>query len=135
MNHTDDNDLQIENQINNALDSSIDDLHPDIRRKLNQARMRALQTKQSNSLFSSPILKTVGAVSLVALVVLMTLDTNQNEISSTNNIVELEKQLQSIEDAVPQKNILNAFELEEIELLEQLEFALWMAEENQLASL
>jgi len=128
---------QFENRINNVLDSSVEDLHPDIRRKLNKARIKALQAKPINPFFKSTILKTAGALSLVTLIALVTLDNNQDELSSSDEIVDAKDNLDKIEldelalDALD----LKALELEDQELLEQLEFALWMAEENQIASL
>ncbi|MFT6733122.1 MAG: hypothetical protein ACJAS9_001307 [Polaribacter sp.] len=123
MSQIEDNNSQTEKRVIDALDSSIDDLHPDIRRKLNQARTKALQTKPSNSFFSRPILKVAGVVSFITLIALVSVDINKNELSSSaNNIVEIETDF-------------NKFQLEEIELLEQLEFALWMTEENEIASL
>ncbi len=100
-----------EEQVNRALDESIENLSPDVRRKLNQIRMQALQPKRA----LSPIWKWSGAVSFVLM-------------------ITIAFQFKTIEQA----ETLTPFsaELEEdLEMLEDLEFIYWLAEENEIASL
>lgn len=101
----------IEEQINRALDNSIEALSPEVRRRLNQARISATEKK-----FSSPIYwKTASAFSLVfALAVGWQLLETPMPIDDT-----------------PFADVLQ----EDLEMLDDLEFVYWMAEEQQSAAL
>jgi hypothetical protein len=118
MNHLEDDNSQIENRVNNALDSSIDDLHPDIRRKLNQARIKALQSQTAMPFFKKSTWKMAGAISFVLTLTFITMTGNQ-DIEQTKNTIVFEDSLTN----------------EDISLLDNLEFALWIAEEVEIASL
>lgn len=97
---------ELELRANSALESSIENLDPKVRRKLNQARVNALQSKPSRL----PMFKLVGAVSFVlALGFVSLFNTEQETINST-----------------PYAEVLE----EDLEMLEDLEFVYWMAEQE-----
>ena len=128
MKQLEDNDSLVEDRVVSVLDSSIEDLHPDIKRKLNQARIKALQSRTTMPFFKKPVWKIAGAVSFVITL----------SIISINNIQELGEIDTSIaEKTIVEKPMIFTDSLtdEEIILLENLEFALWMTEEDEIASL
>lgn len=96
--------------INEALDSSVESLNPEIRRKLNQARMAALEKKSK----AMPIWKLASGVSLVFAMVLF----YQFSAAPVD------------ESLTPFAEVLE----EDIEMLEDLEFVYWMSEEELVAS-
>ncbi|TQV75201.1 DUF3619 family protein [Aliikangiella marina] len=109
-------DSKVETQINQALDDSVENLSPDVRRRLNQIRMRATEQKTSGF----PIWKTAGAVSFaVVMGLVFQLAPNQQEAQN-------ETFAQILEDDLLQ---------EDLEMLEELEFIYWMAEESDSAVL
>lgn len=109
-------DLKIEDQVNQALDESIDNLSPDVRRRLNQIRIEAAENKNDGF----PIWKTAGAVSFAVMLGLgFQLVPNQQDQN-------VETFAQILEDDVLQ---------EDLEMLEELEFVYWMAEESDSAIL
>ncbi|PHS18608.1 MAG: hypothetical protein COA86_07930 [Kangiella sp.] len=128
MNNIENDDSQVEKRVNDALDSSIEDLHPDIRRKLNQARIKALQSTTAMPFFKKPVWKIAGAVGFVITLSFITIS-NKQELSERSNTIA--------ENSGTEKPMIfeNSLSNEEIILLENLEFALWMAEEVEIASL
>ena len=109
-------DLKIEDRVNQALDDSVDDLSPEIRRRLNQNRIAATQSKPP--VFT--VWKTAGAISFALLLGLVfQLVPNQQDMQT-------ETFAQILEGDVLQ---------EDLEMLEELEFVYWMAEESDSASL
>jgi hypothetical protein len=118
MNHLENDNSQLENRVNNALDSSIDDLHPDIRRKLNQARIKALRPQAAIPFFKKSAWKMAGAISFVLTLTIIAM-TDNHDIEQIKNTIVFEDSLTN----------------EDINLLENLEFALWIAEEVEIASL
>ncbi len=104
-------DQSIEERINLALDTSVETLSPEVRRRLNQARIKATE-KQSRPRY---YWKTASAFSLMfALAVGWQL---------------LPPPIQTIE--TPFADVLQ----EDLEMLDDLEFVYWMAEEEQSATL
>lgn len=103
--------ISIEEQVNQALDDSVENLSPDVRRKLNQIRMQALQPKRS----LSPFWKLSGAVSFVLMLAL----------ALQFNRVEKDEPI----------TFFSAVLEEDPEMLNELEFIYWLAEENDIASL
>lgn len=128
MSNIENSDSQVEKRVTDALDSSIEELHPDIRRKLNQARIKALQSTTAMPFFKKPVWKVAGAISFVITLSIISLSNNQ-ELDVLDNSVAV--------NSVVEKSIIFEDSLtdEEIVLLENLEFALWMAEEAEIASL
>ncbi len=103
-------DDDIDKRVNQALDTSIENLTPDVRRRLNQAR---LATADSTHRPFTPVLRWAGAVSIaLAVFVIVSIDNKPEQIS--------------IE---PFAEVLQ----EDPEMLEELEFVYWMTEEQQLA--
>jgi len=101
----------IEEQVNLSLNESIDNLSPEIRRKLNQARMTALENKRYTPFFW----KSASAFSFLIAVTLVWQLVPQNIESETNLFAEV---LQ-----------------EDLEMLDDLEFVYWMAEADDSAIL
>jgi hypothetical protein len=101
----------VEQMTNQALDASIDDLSPDVRRKLNQIRINAVSKKQSRFVL-------VPLASSLALALAILVGTQFN---SETNIVE----------ETPFAEVLQ----EDLELLDELEFVYWMSEEGTSAKL
>jgi len=101
----------LEGQINQELDNSIENLSPEVRRQLNQARISAIEKKSNSPIYW----KTASAFSLVfALVVGWQLLEPPIPIDDT-----------------PFADVLQ----EDLEMLDDLEFVYWMAEEQQSAAL
>ena len=100
-----------EEQINQALDRSIDDLSPEVRRRLNQARISAIEKKSKPRIYW----KTASAFSLFfALAVGWQLLPTPMPIDNT-----------------PFADVLQ----EDLEMLDDLEFVYWMVEEQLSAAL
>lgn len=100
----------IDQRVNQALDSSIESLTPDVRRRLNQAR---LATAESSHRPFMPMLRWAGALSIALTVLVIVSIDNKPQPSSIEPFAEV---LQ-----------------EDPEMLEELEFVFWMTEEQQLA--
>ena len=101
----------IEEQVNQALDSSVQELSPEIRRRLNQARISATE-KQSQPRY---YWKAASAFSLV---------------------FALAVGWQLLPPPVPTEETPFADVLQEdLDMLDDLEFVYWMAEEEQSATL
>ncbi|MCW8880523.1 MAG: hypothetical protein OQJ89_10400 [Kangiellaceae bacterium] len=97
---------ELELRANSALESSVENLDPAVRRKLNQARIKALESKASGV----RVFKLVGAVSFVLAIGFVSLfNMEQESINST-----------------PFAEVLE----EDLEMLEDLEFVYWMAEQE-----
>jgi len=95
-----------ETQVNQALDQSIEQLSPEVRRRLNRIRVEAVEAKSG----FRPLLQTAGAISFLL-------------------VLTLGWQLWPVKESQPLP--LFAEELhEDPQLLEDLEFVYWMAEEN-----
>jgi len=106
--HSDD---LFEAQINDALDKSVEDLTPDIRRQLNQARIKATKKSSRAGLFW----KSATAFSIAFVLVI----TWQSQIPQNNNT------------ETPFADVLQ----EDLDMLDDLEFIYWMSEEADSATL
>ena len=101
----------IENQVNQALDDSIENLSPDIQRQLNRMRIEATQPKRTRL----PMWQTAAAFSVMLAVVagwLMMPQTPEMPLEPFAEVLE-----------------------EDLDMLDDLEFAYWMAEEAESAAL
>ncbi len=104
-------DKSIEEPINRALDTSIENLSPEVRRRLNQARIAATEKNPSPHYYW----KTVSALNVFfALAIGWQLLPSPVQIQET-----------SFADVLQ----------EDLEMLDDLEFIYWMAEEEQSATL
>lgn len=101
----------IEEQVNQALDSTVKDLSPEVRRRLNQARISATEKTSSPRIYW----KTASAFSLV-----FALAVGWQLLPTTVPIVD-----------TPFADVLQ----EDLEMLDDLEFVYWMAEEQQSAAM
>ncbi len=100
----------LEREINQALDDSIENLSPEIRRQLNRARITATEKRHSR-LFWLPVASAMS----VALAVLIG--------------------WQLVQKPVPEETIFAEVLQEDLDMLEELEFAYWIAEEFESAQL
>jgi len=98
------NDEQIENQVNQALDGSIENLSPEIRRNLNRIRIEAAENKPHPISF----LKYASALSIVFAVVM-----GWQLISGAPDV---------------QEDLFAEVLQEDFEMLDDLEFVYWMVE-------
>ena len=96
----------IDRQVNDALDQSIESLSPEVRRKLNQARIAALEKKSR----FIPIWKLASGVGFVFALLLF------------SQFISLPVE----ENLTPFAEVLE----EDMEMLEELEFVYWMTEEE-----
>jgi uncharacterized protein DUF3619 len=108
---TNDKDNSLDESVAKALDRSIENLSPDIRRRLNQARISALGNKPRSSYF----IKAASTFSFaIALAIAWQLMPNEKVNMDT-----------------PFAEVLQ----EDLELIEQLDFIYWMTEEKESAQL
>ncbi len=98
------NDEPIENKINQALDDSVENLSPEIRRSLNRIRIEATEKKASKNY----LLKYAGALGVAFAFVIG---------------LQLMPSTQS-----GQVDLLAEVPQEELEMLDELEFVYWMSE-------
>ena len=105
----------IENQVNQALDESITNLSPEVRRSLNQSRIKALEVNAHSNWHLSPIQKLAAGVSFLLVVSI-----SWQFLSSPQE-----------EMITPFAAVLN----EDLEMLTDLEFVYWLAEESESAVL
>jgi len=105
----------IENQVNQSLDESVENLSPEVRRHLNQSRIKALEVKVHSHWRLSPIQKIAAGVSFLLVV-----------------SFSWQFMSQPVDDAVtPFAAVLD----EDLEMLSDLEFVYWLAEEAEIAVL
>ena len=104
-------DSNFEDRVNQSLDDSIDNLSPDVQRRLNQIRIEAVE-KKSHSI---PLWKTAGAMSFALA-------------------VALSWQFIPAENEAPIEPFADVLQ-EDLDMLDELEFVYWMAEENDSATL
>jgi len=118
----DDTDKSLENLINHALDESVDELSPDVQRRLTPMRVIASQAaEKTNSGFSTPW-RVASAFSVVVAVSLgwqMWPEVNTELGNDTINVA-------ITSEVSPFDEVLE----EDLEMLNDLEFVYWMAEEN-----
>ena len=104
-----------------ALDESVESLSPEIRRKLNHIRLSAVE-KKSNQFFGW---KQVTVMGVLVMAVISTQFLPEQGEPLNNTIANL-----SDDDLFNQELLM-----EDPEMLADLEFAYWIAEESELASL
>ena len=101
----------VETRVNQVLDASIDDLSPDVRRKLNQARMVAIERKSTAQVYWKPVMSlSFAAVLMIGW--------------------QLNKEPEPITES-----LFAEVMQEDFELLSELEFIYWMAESEDSAEL
>ncbi|MGX5173267.1 hypothetical protein ACUR5C_04460 [Aliikangiella sp. IMCC44653] len=100
------NKRSVEDCVNQALDDSVENLSPEVRRALNSSRVSATQRRLKKPLFY----QMVGAMSLVVMVMLFW----QLNDSNTPTAIEVYAE-------IPE---------EDLELLDELEFVYWLAEDS-----
>jgi hypothetical protein len=109
------NESSIENQVNQSLDESIENLSPEVRRALNQSRHKALEATARSNWRLTPMHKlAVGASFLLVVSFSWQFFTQVQE-----------------ENVTPFAAVLD----EDLEMLNDLEFVYWLAEESESAVL
>ena len=109
-----------ENKAKSLLDESLDDLSPDIARRLQQARYAALEQAKPRSILS--FYPQAVAAMLVVAVVSASLLFNFDDNVLNNTELAMETDMEML--------ITN----ESLDLLEDLEFMQWLAESEEYAS-
>ena len=109
-----------ENKAKSLLDESLDDLSPDIARRLQQARYAALEQAKPRSILS--FYPQAVATMLVVAVVSASLLFNFDDNVLNNTELAMETDMEML--------ITN----ESLDLLEDLEFMQWLAESEEYAS-
>lgn len=111
---------KFEDKAKSLLDESVDDLSPDISRRLQQARYAALEKAQPRS-FWSFYPQTIAAMFVVA-VISASLILNFNEDKLINTDLAMEADIEMLTAS------------EGLDLLEDLEFMQWLAESEEYDS-
>jgi len=115
----DENDKSIENLINNALDESVEELSPEVQRRLTPMRVIASQAAEKNSAGFGTSWKLATAFTVVVAVsVSWNMWSEVEPTIAPNSLVSI--------DVSPFDEVLQ----EDLEMLDELEFVYWMAEEN-----
>jgi hypothetical protein len=105
----------IEGQVNQSLDDSVENLSPEVRMRLNRNRMRALEAKKDSTWHFSGLQKLAVGVSFLFVVSFGWLFFSQTHE----------------EIITPFAAVLD----EDLEMLDDLEFVYWLAEESEIALL
>ncbi len=111
---------QFENKVKNHLDNSLDDLSPDITRRLQQARYAALEKAKPRSLWSFFPQAATAVFAVAVIAISLTFNFNQN--NSTDTVAEMDNEIEMLTSN------------DNLELMEDLEFIQWLLESEQHAS-
>lgn len=111
---------EFEQKAKSLLDDGVEDLHPDIQRKLQQARYAALEKAGSRAGWNylPQALAATFAIAVVSLSLLFNF--NENELSHTELAMESDFEVLMASDG--------------LDLMEELEFMQWLAESDEYAS-
>ncbi|MCW9032188.1 MAG: DUF3619 family protein [Gammaproteobacteria bacterium] len=111
---------KFENKTKSLLDESIDEISPDIARRLQQARYAALEQAKPRSIWSfyPQVTAAMLAVAVVSAMLLFNFD--ENILNNTELVME--------------KDIEMLTSNESLDLMENLEFMQWLAESEEYAS-
>ena len=115
------NSNDFENKTNSLLDQSVDDISPDVARRLQQARYAALEKAKSRRslwLFYPHAIAATLVISIVSASLLLNFD--DNVLNNTD--VAMEEDIEMLTSS------------EGLDLLEDLEFMQWLAESEEYAS-
>lgn len=111
--------IEFEKKAKAYLDESLDELSPDITRRLQQARYAALEKAKPRSLWSfSP---QAASVAFAIAVVSLSLSFNFNQNETTDTVIEMETEMEMLTSN------------DNLELMEDLEFIQWLVESEQYA--
>ena len=111
--------IEFENKVKAYLDDSLDELSPDITRRLQQARYAALEKAKPRSLWSFFPQTATVAVAIAVVSLSLNFNFNQNETIDTMIAMETEMEMLTSND--------------NLELMEDLEFIQWLVESEQYA--
>ena len=110
---------KFEDKVNSLLDESVDDLSPDISRRLQQARYAALEKAKPRSFWSyyPQALTAMFAVAVVSVSLMFNF--NDDELVNTDLAMETDIEMLTSNEG--------------LELMEDLEFMQWLAESEEYA--
>lgn len=111
--------IEFENKAKDYLDESLDELSPDITRRLQQARYAALEKAKPRSLWSFFPQAVTAAFAIAVVSFALIFSFNQNETTDTVIAMETEIEMFTSND--------------NLELMEDLEFIQWLVESEQYA--
>jgi hypothetical protein len=120
----DENEKSLEDLINNALDESVEELSPEVQRRLTPMRVIASQAAEKNTSGFGTSWKLATAFTVVVAVSV-----------SWNLWPEIDPNNISVELATAEVSPFDEVLQEDLEMLDELEFVYWMAEENAIDSL
>lgn len=111
---------EFEKKAKAVLDESLDDLSPDICRRLQQARYAALEKAKPRSFWSfyPQAISVMFAVTIISVSLLFNFD--ENEINNTELAMEADIEMLTANES--------------LDLMEDLEFMQWLAESEEYAS-
>jgi len=115
------NNIGFENKAKASLDDSLDEISPDITRRLKQARYAALEKAKPRSLWS--FFPQAATVAFAIAVVSLSLNFNFNQNETTDTVIAMETETE-MEMLTSNDNL---------ELMEDLEFIQWLVESEQYA--
>jgi len=119
----DEKDKSLENLINNALDESVEELSPDVQRRLTPMRVIASQAAEKNTAgFGTPWKLATAFTVVIAVSV------------SWNMWPEIEQNVDLVNLAAAEVSPFDEVLQEDLEMLDELEFVYWMADENATGS-
>ena len=109
-----------EEKIKSLLDQSVDDLSPDVTRRLQQARYAALEKAKPRSIWSyyPQAATAIFAVAVISVSILFNFDTNQ--LNKTELAMEADIEMLTVNES--------------LDLMEDLEFMQWLVEFEEYAS-
>ena len=111
---------QFESKVKTYLDDSLDDLSPDITRRLQQARYAAIEKAKPRSAWSFFPQAAMAAFAIAVVTVSLNFSFNQAELADTVVVMDSEMEMLTSKD--------------NLELMEDLEFIQWLVESEQHAS-
>ena len=114
------NQEEFEGKAKNLLDQSLDDLSPEITRRLQQARYQALEKAKARSAWSfyPQAISAVFAVAAISVLLLISFD--ENNLNQTELAMEADIEVLTANES--------------LDLMEDLEFMQWLLESEEHAS-
>lgn len=111
---------EFEDKVKKILDESLDDLTPDITRRLQQARYAALEKTKSKTRWSFYPQAATAIFAVAVISMSMFLNLTDNELNETEFAMESDIEMLTANES--------------LDLLEDLEFIQWLAESEEYAS-
>jgi len=113
--------IEFENKAKAYLDESLNELSPDITRRLQQARNAALEKAKPRSLWSFFPQAATAAFAIVVVSLSFNFNFNFNQNETTDTVIAMETEMEMLTSN------------DNLELMEDLEFIQWLVESEQYA--